>query len=259
MKLYDDTFFTHMPFAFEDRLLHCKGRTRTVPKADVNDSTLWEYQAYDLYYSDLDGANSQYIGAGLGDDVIACSPNAYRDADGIIVLNYVAASVTCAYHRYVHYQRKGSSLSTLGPPRMIPEPLGIPNLCQSEDGSFSYTVSPVIGEQSHLVQYEKASGRHRKWKLGNLSALKRAVVMDEHSLVITYLDTVGEAASALFDTDACTLMNIKVCGKHVYKSHLFDGSVFHSVRSASPYGMAIHRSSFDLAPSSLTTTVSSWS
>jgi hypothetical protein len=109
----------------------------------------------------LDGQNPFYIGAGLGEYVIACSPTAYRDGDGRVVLNYVAVSITSQGADYAYYQRKGWDLDSLDEYVAIPEPFGIPAACRSENARFAYTVAKQTGH-SFLMQYDKMNGKRRQ-------------------------------------------------------------------------------------------------
>lgn len=257
MKLFGDECHTHMPFVFEDALLHCRARDAKIP-FDVGQGVgVSPYQPYDIYCSDLDGGRVFYIGAELGEDVIACSPNAYRDAHGTVVLNYVAVNMSAPGQLYRHYQRRGPSLRELGPHRVVPEPQNIPTYCQSETRRFSYTVFKS-GEWSRLVQYDLATCRRRTWAFENLRVLKRAVPVDESSVVLTYADAEGEKSS-LLDTVDTSLFDIRVGGRDVYKSHLHGSVAYFSVRpSTADYGMSIHRDSYSLESSAIAVKPSAW-
>lgn len=252
MKLFDDEFYTHMPFVFEGKLLHCKGKDRyvTTDKRANDSEAKPRYQAYDLYVSDLDGSNSFFIGSDLGDKMIACSPNAFRD-NGEIVLNYVCCDMLSGSMKYFHYQRRGATLQTLGGYKRIFEPLGIPQHCQSENARYSYTVFQSLNN-SYLMQYDKRYGGWEKLTFKNLGLLKRAVVFEESSVILTYANSAGVVKSAVFDTETKFLKDIKVNGQDIYKCHLYDNKAYFSIRAeGNEYGMAIHKDNYTLEASDL--------
>jgi hypothetical protein len=256
MRIFDDEFHTHMPFVFEGTLLHCKAQDRVIP-IELRDGGGGRYQPYDIYVSDLNGKNSQYIGSELGEEMIACSPNAYRAANGEIVLNYVATLMPTKKRHYLHYQRRGQSLRTLGPKQIVPEREGLPVICQSENARFAYTVHQRA-ERSALIRYDKTkSGADRAWRFGNLAELKRAMVLDDTSVVLTYTSSSSEVKSAIFDTANGAIQDIKVNGQDIYKSHVHGDQVYHAVRSdpgidIRDYGMTIECDAYTLEPSCLT-------
>lgn len=251
MKLFDDEFYTHMPFVFEDKLIHCKAKDRFIGLDKGTSGTSSKYQAYDIYASDLDGSNSFYIGANFDEKVIACSPNAFRNNQGEVVLNYVACDMSSGSMRYYHYQRKGESLQSLGAHKRIIEPNGIPQHCQTENSRFSYTVYQSL-DNSYLMQYDKLYNTSRKIMFKNMSILKRAVVFEEHSVILTYTNKQSVTKSALFRTNDNYVKDIKVNGNDIYKSHLHNGIAYYSVRSVGDtYGMAIYSDEYTLVASDL--------
>lgn len=249
MKLFDDQYHTHMPFAFEGKLLHCKALNRSLREDTGRSTGGMIYQAYDIHCSDLDGSNSFYIGANLGERVIACSPNAFRDENGMIVLNYVAESVTPDGKGYAHYQRIGESLQSLGPRIPIASIVGLPSECCMEDEEFMYS-TVKNGAKSFFVQFNKQQRSIRRFAFLNVTHLTRLAVFREHAVILTFIDTNEVTKSAVFDLRSFELQEIKVQGKDIYKSHLYDGCVYHAIRAPGDcYGMCIHRDEYELTAS----------
>jgi len=257
MKLFNDAFHTHMPFVFENSLLYCRAAERPVAPGMAHGPDA-VYRPYDIYCSDLDGKNSFYIGAGLGEHVIACSPNAYRDLEGRIVLNYVAVEMFAGDLGYQHYRRQGLNLRDLAERERVPGLYGTAVNCQAENRLFAYFVLRWT-DRSYLVQHCKTTRKRRKWTLENTGMLERAVCVDDHSVILTHRGLSAEPKSLLLDTKDHELRAIKVNGRDVYKCHLSNGELYYAVRSTGPgYHMALHRDAYALEASNVLITATEW-
>ncbi len=252
MQIFKEDFNSHMPFVFEDKILHCRsyGDRFLEPDSFIPHDRQTPYQNYNIWLSDIDGKNSFKVDHMLGECTIACTPTAWRD-DKQVVLNFVACYITGGIFRYYKYQRRGKDLYSLGKSDRIGSRKGIPIYCESEDEYTELSVYASMNN-SYLLEYNKFSKKTEKFDFSCVKYLKRAVHTDMGYILLTYETYENEIKSSIFSPRNKNIMDIKVDGKDIYKSHFHSDRIIHSVRSSGPiYKMGLHSDSYDLVASPL--------
>jgi hypothetical protein len=262
--IFDDSVFTHMPYIFEGKLLHCRAdkggmfinqiASPWIPDLVGEGAKLNSYQ---MYISDLDGTNIEQISENTLGGNIVCSPCAFRDEDNNYVISYVGSNLTAeAGMLYQHYRRCGATDWTdVGESKRVVDKCGLPVYCTTEGEKYKlFAKTATTG--GFILAYNKDISTCDRWGFTNMGELRRVIPVEDkpnHCILTLIPYNSDEYVAILFDLRDGSAQEIIVEGEsEMYKCSISGTDIVYAKNSIpDEYSMQLYKSTYTLQPITL--------